>query len=91
MRAIAEISVSKIMEAAEDLAVADRVAFVLAFRSANTYAVVGVPGMYLVVQLNQEVAPEHVHAIRMHPGAPRIISIATSEGVVPLLTLPGST
>lgn len=86
LRAIADITLDQVVEPVTDLAVADRVAYVLAHRSGRTHAVVATAETYLVCSLVEQLSSADCQTIRQAAGAPRIISVATSTGVCPILT-----
>lgn len=86
LRVIAEITLDRVVEPVADLAVADRVAYVLAHRSGQTHAVIATTETYLVCSLVEQLSSADCHTITQSPGAPRIISVATATGVCPILT-----
>lgn len=85
LRAIADITIGRIVDVCDDLAIADRVAFVLAHRTGVTHAVLAVATEYLVASVEPQLTAGDAHALSQEPRAPRMISIATDEGVTPVL------
>lgn len=86
LRVIADIHISCVVEPVADLAVADRVAWVLAQRSGTTHLVVATDHTYLVVTADVPLDGADAPHIAQTPAQPRIISIATPAGIVPMLT-----
>lgn len=82
-----EVRVGHVIEHAAELAIADRVAYVLASRTGATHVVLATHDAFLVATIDDawfnwtaavETAPfEH---------APRFVSVATADGVMPVLT-----
>lgn len=85
LRTIAEISITSIIEPVEDLAIADRVAFILAHRTNTTHLVVATSTTYLVVTVDHDIDADDAHAIHQHPDLPRIVSVATTNGIIPII------
>lgn len=85
-----EITIAAVRETAADLAVADRVAWVLATRTGRPHVVLATDTAWIVAELD---APGFTwaDALRLQPAtfAPRIASIASSEGVLPVLLAAG--
>ncbi|MCW2921550.1 MAG: hypothetical protein JWL76_1424 [Thermoleophilia bacterium] len=80
-----EVCVEQIFEEASDLAVADRVAWILAGRSGRQHVVLASSTGYLVAIVGPEL--DWAAAMRLEPGqySPRIVSVATQDGVLPVL------
>lgn len=80
-----EVCVENVIEEAPDLAVADRVAWVLAGRTGRQHAVLASSTGYVVATVSPEL--DWAAAMRLEPGewAPRIVSIASADGVLPVL------
>ena len=86
LREFADIHVERIVEPVDDLAVADRVAFVLAWRTKQAHAVIATATTYLVVAIDARLDAADVHSIVQPHTAPRLISVATESGITPVLT-----
>ena len=80
-----EVVVEQVFEEAADLAVADRVAWILAGRTGRQHVVLASSTGYLVATLNPEL--DWAAAMRLEPGeySPRIVSVANVDGVLPVL------
>lgn len=80
-----EVVVEQVFEEAADLAVADRVAWIMAGRSGRQHVVLASATGYLVVMVSPDL--DWAAAMRLEPGryAPRIVSVATPDGVLPVL------
>ncbi|MEO6867025.1 MAG: hypothetical protein ABI200_03305 [Gaiellales bacterium] len=81
-----EVRVEQVSEEATDLAVADRVAFILTGRTGIQHVVLASSTGYLVAVVGPVL--DWAAAMRMEriEHAPRIVSVATTEGVLPVLT-----
>lgn len=81
-----EVRVEQVFEETGDLAVADRVAWILTGRTGVQHVVLASATGYLVAIVGPEL--DWAGAMRMVPGeyAPRIVSVATVDGVLPVLT-----
>jgi hypothetical protein len=86
LRTIADITIAEVIEPVADLAVADRVAWVLAHRSGSTHLVIATDHTYLVVTSDVPLDGADATLIAQPADAPRIISLATPSGIVPMLT-----
>jgi hypothetical protein len=80
-----EVCVEQVVEEATDLAVADRVAWILSGRTGRQHVVLAAATGYLVATLTPEL--DWAAAMRLEPGeySPRIVSVATADGVLPIL------
>jgi hypothetical protein len=80
-----EVCVLQVFEEATDLAVADRVAWIMAGRTGVQHVVLASSTGYLVATVGPEL--DWAAAMRMEPGqySPRIVSVATADGVLPVL------
>jgi hypothetical protein len=80
-----EVRIDEVVEEASDLAVADRVAWVLSGRTGRQHVVLAGHTGYLVATLTPEL--DWAAAMRLEPAghAPRIVSVATADGVLPVL------
>lgn len=80
-----EVCVQQVFEEAADLAVADRVAWILAGRSGRQHVVLASSLGYLVATVGPDL--DWAAAMRLEPGeySPRIVSVATADGVLPVL------
>lgn len=80
-----EVCVETICEEAADLAVADRVAWILSGRTGTQHVVLATSTGYLVAIVGPEL--DWAAAMRLEPGeyAPRVVSVATADGVLPVL------
>ena len=93
---IAEICIAEVAEPVADLAIADRVAYVLAHRTGSTFAVVAAAHTYLVVRLDQDIANEEAYALQLRTTTPggsaalRMVSLATRDGITPIIAVPGA-
>jgi hypothetical protein len=85
LRAITEIAIAEVVEEIADLAVADRVAFVLARRTGMTHAVIARPGSYLVVTLTADIGSQEAWSILQAPSEPPLASIVNPDGITPIL------
>ena len=79
------VTVQTVIERCADLAVADRIAYLAAGTDMGQHAVVRADGWYYVVRLESELPMDRLGSIRPEPDAPRLLSIATSHGIVPQL------
>jgi len=85
LRTIADIHLTSILETVDDLAIADRVAYVIATRTAATCLVVATETTFVIALCDTELtADDAVHVSPVHP-TDRIVTIATPRGVIPLL------
>ncbi len=80
-----EVVVEHVLEEATDLAVADRVAWVLAGRTGRQHAVLASNTGYLVVTLSPELDWAAAMRLVAAEHAPRIVSVANADGVLPVL------
>lgn len=80
-----EIAVEAVLEQTSDLAVADRVAWVIARRTGRQHVVLTTDGGYLVAALTVDL--DWAASMRLQPAsyAPTIVSVACEEGVLPVL------
>lgn len=80
-----EVQVEQVLEEAADLAVADRVAWILTGRTGRQHVVLASSAGYLVATVSPDL--DWAAAMRMEAGqyAPRIVSVATPDGVLPVL------
>src|SRR5687768_13682753 len=80
-----EVVVEQVFEEAADLAVADRVAWIMAGRTDRQHVVLASATGYLVAMVSPDL--DWAAAMRLEPGeyAPRIVSVATQDGVLPIL------
>ena len=85
LRTIAEVTISQIVEPVDDLAVADRIAYVMANRTGIAHLVIATAHTYLVVTVDQPLDGSDARMIAPRPGAPRLISVATVQGITPVL------
>lgn len=86
LRTIADIHITSVLESVDDLAIADRVAYVIATRMDTTCLVVATPTTFLITTCDTELTPQDVGSISpVHP-TDRIVTVATPQGIVPLLT-----
>jgi hypothetical protein len=80
-----EVQVEQVHEEATDLAVADRVAWILSGRTGRQHVVLASSSGYLVATVSPDL--DWAAAMRLEAGehAPRIVSVATGDGVLPVL------
>lgn len=80
-----EVCVEQVLEEASDLAVADRVAWIIAGRTGRQHVVLASSTGYLVATVSPDL--DWAAAMRLEPGeyAPRVVSVATADGVLPVL------
>jgi hypothetical protein len=80
-----EVVVEQVFEEAVDLAVADRVAWILAGRTGHQHVVLAGATGYLVATVSPNL--DWAAAMRMEAGqyVPRIVSVANADGVLPVL------
>ena len=80
-----EVTVEQVFEEAADLAVADRVAWIMAGRTGRQHVVLASSTGYLVATVSPDL--DWAAAMRLEPGqyAPRVVSVATGDGVLPVL------
>lgn len=80
-----EVCVEQVLEEASDLAVADRVAWIMAGRTGRQHVVLASSTGYLVATVSPDL--DWAAAMRLEPGeyAPRVVSVATADGVLPVL------
>jgi hypothetical protein len=80
-----EVCIHTVCEEAADLAVADRVAWILSGRTGCQHVVLATSTGYLVAIVGPEL--DWAAAMRLEPGSysPRIVSVATADGVLPVL------
>lgn len=79
------VHVETVVEETTDLAVADRVAYVMTTRTGISHVVLAATGGYLVASVGP--ALDWAAAMRLVPVdyMPRIVSVASAEGVLPVL------
>lgn len=80
-----EVTVEQVFEEAADLAVADRVAWILSGRTGRQHVVLASATGYLVATVSPDL--DWAAAMRLEPGeySPRIVSVASADGVLPVL------
>lgn len=80
-----EVQVEQVLEQTADLAVADRVAWILSGRTGRQHVVLASANGYLVATVSPQL--DWAAAMRLEPGehAPRVVSVASGEGVLPVL------
>lgn len=80
-----QVLVEAVHEEAADLAVADRVAWVMSRRTGRQHVVLAGSSGYLVATVSP--ALDWAAAMRLEPAAwsPRVVSVASAEGVLPVL------
>lgn len=80
-----EVVVEQVFEEAADLAVADRVAWILSGRTGRQHVVLASSTGYLVATVSPDL--DWAAAMRLEPGqfSPRIVSVASADGVLPVL------
>jgi hypothetical protein len=80
-----EVTVEQVVEEAVDLAVADRVAWIMTGRTGRQHLVLAASNGYLVATVSPQL--DWAAAMRLECGelAPRIVSVATADGVLPIL------
>ncbi|MCW2924594.1 MAG: hypothetical protein JWM98_1998 [Thermoleophilia bacterium] len=80
-----EVHVEAVLEQTPDLAVADRVAWILAGRTGRQHVVLASASGYLVATVSPQL--DWAAAMRLEPGeyAPRVVSVASADGVLPVL------
>ena len=86
LRTIADIHITSVLEAVDDLAIADRVAYVIARRTNATCLVVATAETFVVALCDVELTPEDANRVTSTHPTDRIVTIALPTGVVPLLT-----
>ena len=81
-----EVQVEGVYETAADLAVADRVAWIMSGRTGRQHVVLASANGYIVATVSPSL--DWAAAMRLEPGeySPRIVSVATADGVLPVLT-----
>ena len=82
---IADLRIAEVIEPVDDLAVAERVTFMLARRLQGTFAVVALPHTYLVVELEGSTTGSDAREYAQPGDAPKLMSIATPTALVPIL------
>lgn len=80
-----EVAVDQVFEETTDLAVADRVAYVLASRSGVNHVVLTSATGYIVATLSVELDWAASMRLVAYEHMPRIASVAGAEGVMPVL------
>lgn len=80
-----EIAVDQVFEETTDLAVADRIAYVLAGRTGVNHVVLTSSTGYLVATLAVELDWAAAMRLSTYDYAPRIVSVASAVGVMPVL------
>jgi hypothetical protein len=85
LRTIADIRIDQVIEPVTDLAVADRVAWVLARRTGRTHVVIATASCYLIATTTVDLTGADALRVTPSPDLP-ITSIATPTGIVPLLS-----
>ncbi|MBC7461327.1 MAG: hypothetical protein H7287_08185 [Thermoleophilia bacterium] len=80
-----EITVDQVFEETTDLAVADRVAYVLASRSGVNHVVLTTATGFVVATLGHELDWAASMRLVGYEHMPRIVSVAGAEGVMPVL------
>lgn len=79
------VSIAEVVESTTDLAIADRVAYVVTSRTGVDHVVLTGHGCYLVASVSP--ALDWAAAMRLvpAPGMPRIVSVASTDGILPIL------
>jgi hypothetical protein len=86
LRTIADIRITSVLEAVDDLAIADRVAYVIARRTDATCLVIATAETFVIALCDTDLtADDAAGTTSTHP-TDRIVTIATPHGMVPLLT-----
>jgi hypothetical protein len=85
MRSVTDIGLASIVEAVDELAIADRVAYVMARRTGVPHVVVTAHQTWLVATTTVHLTGDDAAWILPEAGPHRIVSIATQEGITPLL------
>lgn len=80
-----EVSITGAFELSHDLAVADRVAWVLAGRTGVEHVVLATDAGYLVATVDPALDWAGAMRVQNYEHAPRVVSVATGEGVLPVL------
>ena len=80
-----EVQVEQVLEQTADLAVADRVAWIMSGRTGCQHVVLASANGYLVATVSPQL--DWAAAMRLEPGehSPRVVSVASAEGVLPIL------
>lgn len=89
LRTVADLHVISVVDAAADLAVADRVAWVMSRRTGLPHVVAATGTTYLIVTTNIELFAEDAHRLTVNPQLP-IVTIATNDGMVPVFPAEGT-
>jgi hypothetical protein len=85
LRTLVDIYVTAVLEAADDLAIADRVAFVIARRTHGTCLVIATAHTFVIAACDQELTLADAATLQACHPTDRIVSIATPEGLAPVL------
>lgn len=80
---VVELHVEGVVDCATDLAVADRVAWVMMRRTGTPHVVVSTGQHYLVVTTSHELIAEDARSLTVNPSL-AIVTIATPQGMVPV-------
>jgi hypothetical protein len=79
------VSIVEVVDASEDLAIADRVAYVVTSRTGVDHVVVAGTGCYLVASVTPSLDWAAAMRLVPNPGMPRIVSVANADGILPIL------
>lgn len=80
-----EVVIEQVVDSSDDLAVADRVAWVLAARCGRQHAVLASAEGFLVAVIEPELDWAAAMRLESYSYAPHVVSVATPEGVLPVL------
>jgi hypothetical protein len=82
---LVDIRVTAVVETADDLAIADRVAYVIARRTSTTCLVIATAHTFVIAQCDTNLVLADAATIRHTHGNDRIVTIATPDGLAPIL------
>ena len=79
------VSITEVVEATADLAIADRVAYVVTARTGHDHVVLAGEDCYLVASVSPSLDWAAAMRLVAAPEMPRIVSVASAEGILPIL------
>jgi len=83
LKTIVDLHVVTVIDAVVDLAVADRVAWVMTRRTGTGHVVVATGNTYIIATTNHELTANDAHSLAVNASL-AIVSIATPDGMVPV-------
>ena len=79
------VRINEVLDFSGDLSVADRVAYLCAVRNKTQVVVLECDGWYVAATLDRFISPQQANQLKPLQASPRLMSIADSRGIVPLV------